>query len=435
MKLNSSIIRIVGLIGDIDKKNANRFYANLKQHKYVQECFPVTLDGNIDKGSEKFLKDYFYPDFREIMYLSKPDSINKRFVLNSNKTVSLLYKRRDFQKEYKVDVLKSEIYIFEGNLGLFSLSIKQADESLTLEDISNLLSILRNFDTQTADNLLWHEWITSNILCGVKLRGDDVKSDEYSGSKFKLFTVLDIVDNENNRSDLIYDIATTSPLGSGSGKGSFSPDPEYHQEIMKNRIGVFKNWEALCLFDSFTCIGEGQLTSQYISWDYTYFRIYLYRLFFKFNIYRYNSEIQKSDQDAVKWRSKFESFLNTYHVSHISFNFLANDIFKKTGESLDLENELQNFRDRINNLSEAIKEEKQAKTNMLLQAVTVLSGISSVGPVIDILTQVKLFLGWSTLVFYLVVSFILILLGLGILFFIMPEKIKKVWKSMKSIMG
>jgi hypothetical protein len=114
---------------------------------------------------------------------------------------------------------------------------------------------------------------------------------------------------------------------------------------------------------------------------------------------------------------------------------LANDIFKKTGESLDLENELQNFRDRINNLSEAIKEEKQAKTNMLLQAVTVLSGISSVGPVIDILTQVKLFLGWSTLVFYLVVSFILILLGLGILFFIMPEKIKKVWKSMKSIMG
>ena len=126
-------------------------------------------------------------------------------------------------------------------------------------------------------------------------------------------------------------------------------------------------------------------------------------------------------------------------MSHISFNFLANEIFKKTGESLELDYELLNFRERINSLSEEITEAKQAKTNMLLQAVTLLSGISSVGPVIGILTQIKvylgLYLGWSSTLFYFILSMILILLVFGVIYFIMPEKIKKIWKSMKSNMG
>ena len=96
--------------------------------------------------------------------------------------------------------------------------------------------------------------------------------------------------------------------------------------------------------------------------------------------------------------------------------------------------ELLNFRERINSLSEEITEAKQAKTNMLLQAVTLLSGISSVGPVIDILTQIKVYLGWSSTLFYFILSIILILLVLGVIYFIMPEKIKKIWKSMKSNM-
>ena len=78
---------------------------------------------------------------------------------------------------------------------------------------------------------------------------------------------------------------------------------------------------------------------------------------------------------------------------------------------------------------------KQAKTNMLLQAVTVLSGISSVGPAIDIVKQLKVYLGWSSTLFYLILSVIVILLVFGVLYFIMPEKIKKIWKSMTSNIG
>lgn len=429
-KINSSIIRIVGLIGEVGQKEQKKFYSNLLQRGFMQDCFPLTSEGDHDLKTEQFFKDYFYPEFREIMFLTPSNSVNKRFVLNTSESVSLIYGKGATAINYPINIIKSEIFVFEGNLGLFSLSIQPEDPAYTIEDISNILSVIRNFDASVKDGSLWHQWISKHILCGTNLRGNKVKSDEYSGSKFKLFTVIDLDNDDHTRSDLIFDIATASPLGSGAGNTMFSPDPAYHEEIMKNRIGIFKNWEALCLFDTFTSIGKGQLanTFQHNTWDCTYFRIYLFRLFFKYNMYRYNSEIQQSNEDAVKWRNLFESFLNKYHVSHISFNFLANEIFKKTGESLELEYELLNFRERINSLSEEIKEAKQAKTNMLLQAVTVLSGISSVGPAIDILKQVKVYLGWSSTLFYLILSIIVILLVFGVLYFIMPEKIKKIWK-------
>jgi ABC-type multidrug transport system fused ATPase/permease subunit len=436
-KINSSIIRIVGLIGEIGQKDQKNFYSNLVRRGYVQDCFPVTNEQEKDFETEQFFKDYFYPEFREIMFLTPSDSLNKRFVLNATELVSLNYGRGDKARSYPINIIKAEIYIFEGNLGLFSLSIQPEDPSYTIEDISNILSVIRNFDTSVKDGSLWHQWISKHILCDTNLRGNKVKSDEYSGSKFKLFTVIDLDNDDHSRSDLIFDIATVSPLGSCAGNTFYSPDPVYYEEIMKNRIGVFKNWEALCLFDSFTTVGKGQLSNkfQYNTWDCTYFRIYLFRLFFKYNMYRYNSEIQHSNEDAVKWRNLFESFLNKYHISHISFNFLANEIFKKTGESLELDYELLNFRERINSLSEEITEAKQAKTNMLLQAVTLLSGISSVGPVIGILTQIKVCLGLSSTLFYFMLAIILILLVFGVIYFIMPEKIKKIWKSMKSSMG
>jgi hypothetical protein len=158
---------------------------------------------------------------------------------------------------------------------------------------------------------------------------------------------------------------------------AFSPNESYYKKIMKNKVAVFNNWDALCLFDTFTCIGSGQLSGyNYKAWDYTYFRIYLYRLFFKYNLYRYNSEIFEEKESAIKVRDQFEEFLNRYDISHVSFNFLGNEIYTKIGEALELEHELGKFRIRITNLSNTIQEERESKTNILLQIVTVLGGIS-----------------------------------------------------------
>ena len=394
MKINHAIIRIVGLLGEENDKKGS-YVQELIRNGYREEPYPLK-DGVKDEGLIKVLRDQYYPDFRNVMFLEDKEKASTRLLNHEEKKVSLAYKTRgEVAGYYELTVIKSEIFLFKGQIGLFSLSLQPKEEHYDIHHFSNILSIVRSFDTALADQGKWHEWISKNYLADKLLRGEHVMADEYSGSKFKTFSVIDADFTGQDRNALLFDLATTSPIGSGSGIGNFAPDPEYYEAIMSNRIAAFKNYEALCLFDGFCCVGSFQLgprgDNRYATWDYTYFRIYLYRLFFKYNLYRYNSMIHHQKQDVIYYRDQFEDFLIKYNISHISFNFLGNEIFHKTGLALELDNELTIFRERINNLSATIQEKRQATTNLLLQGVTFLGFIASLSPIFDLL---KVFDQW-----------------------------------------
>ena len=379
MKVNSSIIRIVGLLGEIPEKSADKLFQKFRDAGYHRDLYPVDTNGAKDGRSLQFLKDYFYPNFRNLMFLRDNEDETFRYVKLDNQTVSLIYGRNERRRIYSIGIHKSELYLFKEQIGLFSISIEIQEANKNLDDISNIISIVKNFDAELENGTLWHHWISKELLANIPLRSTDesiVSSDEYSGSKFKVYSVLDFEHERQERKNHLYDIATSSPLGAGFGRGFYAPDEQYFDQIMTNRIAVFTNWEAVCLFDSFCCIGDKNLNEpgsiSYISWDYTYFRIYLYRLFFKYNLYRYNSMINETDAKKILLRDQFESFLNKYNIGHISFNFLGNELFNKTGHALELDKELITFRERINNLSKVLQEERESKTNNLLQIYIIL---------------------------------------------------------------
>ena len=438
MKINNSIIKIVGLLGGLEKKSAQKQYKTFLDAGYQRELYPLDKEGNKNIPGTQFLRDYFYPDFRKIMFLDDTDAGNSRFIKKPKLIVNLIYHfNKPDEKIYPIEITQTEIFSFEGHIGLFSITISPSSIE-SIEDASNITSIIRNFDTKVKDGGLWHEWISEHLLCGIKLRGENVKADEFSGSKFKLYTVYDLEDDNPTNNNLLFDLGTCTRLGSTEGKRpGFIPNELYLNKIMNNKVSVFKNWEALALFDSFTCIGSGHLNDSYIAWENTYFRLYLYRLFFKYNLYRYNSEIFESEENAIKVRDQFENFLNRYDISHVSFNFLSNEIFAKIGQALELDLDLEKFRIRINNLSDKIQEERESKTNMLLRIVTVLGGISSVGP---ILVGVNLFkehiknqIGLSDWGFNTIATLLILLVAFGVLYFIFPNELKKIWKKIKSI--
>lgn len=433
--VNTSIIKIVGLLGDLPKKSKSNEHNSLLNTGYYIEKFPTKADGNKDNQAVNFLKDYFYPEFRNIMFF---DTSDKRFINKNILSAALIKKTKDVEgKEndliYNLSINESEVFLFPGNISLFSLSISTTTEKLTLEDLNDILFLTRNFDTPTSEGVLWHEWISKYVLGGISLRGNGIKADEYSGSKFKLYTVIDTDLTKENRENCLYDMGTVSPIGSAGGDKFSSPSTSYYNQIMSNKVEAFNNWEALCLFDSFTCLGNDQLASQYAikTWDYTYFRIYIFNLFLKYNLFKYNSEI---DGDSVKVRDDFEKFLNKYNINTISFNFLGNLIYEKIGESLNINKELEAFQNRINRISQSIQEEKQARTNNLLQLVSILGGITSLGPIYDILTEVKIFLAWSDFQFYSALTFVIVVIGIGLLAYLMPtyrDKIIEKWKLKK----
>jgi len=432
LKPKACLIRLVGLLDQVPDKNFENYCKRFEGGIYKRDVGPT------DDASKKFLKDILYPDFRNLMFSDAKDKNHVRYVTQINTTVTI----KDFDSKslqvYTVKVVQCEIYLFRGHVGLFSLKIEFQD-GLNLNDIRNHLFNLRLFDVMCTNGQTWHDWISKNYLTGISLRStatEMVEADEYSGSKFKLFSAIQLNPADasqittQDRQELLYDIGTVSQIGSAKGGKHFSPDLAYYASVMENRVAAYQNWEAICFFDSFSCIGSSFLLDRdgnvNPTWDQTYFRIYLFRLFFKYNLYRYNSLIARSDSDKlVKYRDQFEDFLNNYNISHISFNFLPNLIFDKTGIALDLKAEIEMFRERIKNLSTAIQEKKQAKTNFLLQLVTGLSGLSVVSDLPSIIDQILKFTHWtkSELSIYTLILFLIA--SVAVIYYLNPEKFKK----------
>jgi hypothetical protein len=434
-----TLIRLVGLLDQVPDKKFMEYCVRFDEFGYQRDIYPT------DNVSKQMLQDYLYPDFRKIMFSDISDDKHVRYKLSKSKQFDLLVINRDDSKSiYNFTVSECELFLFRGYIGLFSLKIEIGSDQ-SIDHISNVLSKIRNFSARNTENIEWHSWITENYLAGISLRSSKdkiVEADEYSGSKFKLFTAYDLNVDLKDRPGLLYDLGTVSPINSGNGMTSFSPDPEYYDLLMQNRVAAFKNWEAISLFDGFCAVGtDFLLDNQGLlkkDWDITYFRLYLFRLFFKYNLYRYSTLIANAESDTtVQYRDQFEHFLNHYHISHISFNFLPNLIFEKIGNALDLKAEVEMFRERIRNLTTTIQEQKQAKTNKLLQAVTTLSFLGIIVDINDFLQliysslhQLQKYTHLAMTSIYLILLPLVLLSGIGIYYYLEPSKVKK-WFARK----
>lgn len=411
LKIQNSIIKIVGLL-----EEREGLEVSLLANGYVPE----------ESSDEytSFFKDYFYPDFRNLMFFKHSRINNRRFKKEMNQVITL---SDSFKKEEFI-VKDSEVLLFGGDyIALFCVSVQAPNENLDIRTVSNLLNLVRQFDTFTDNNIKWCHWIENELLGGIKIRGRGVSVDEYSGSKFKLFSIIDLQKDidDSERMKLLYDIGTSSPIGSsGNLKTTFSPHQDYYFSIIENKLSVFVNWEALSLLDTFTVIGHDILkeSKQFNTWNYTYFRIYLFRVFFKYNLYRYNSLMSNKEDNSIALRSKFEEFLNIFDTYPISYNFLPNELFQNIDKGLNVQFELKNFHSRITRMSENIKEKKQVQMNLLLTLISVLSAIASAAVIPDIIEQITDVSGVSAIIYFTFLTIICLILIVILSRFLKPVK-------------
>jgi hypothetical protein len=438
--VNDSIIKIIGIFESENKKN--------ELHKFLEKNH--FKNNPIEDDANNTHKNLWYPEFRNMFILEKGQSACKIYhkEINQELTFFLREGRETKLKEYlDVSILNAELFTFKEGLHFFSIeaSIKQKE----LMHYSDLTFTINKFNSKVIINELeipWVNWIESNVLAGIKIASTEkleVKVDDYSGSKFKLFAVLDLAENIDSisRDELLYDIGCSAKIGSAGGNEYHSPSQDYYLSLLKNKISVFNNYAILPLFDSVTVIGHHIIESQPDSykrktWSQSYFRIILYNLFIKYNLFRYNSELhEESNTDKVELRDKFEKFLNYYNLSHISYNFLPNLIFHSHKKSLDIENELQLFQKRIVRISESIKEEQQKRSNSLLGIVGIFTSIGAVKPVYEFVEHSRATLNMHAILFYCLVAIILILLAIPVLIYLFPQKYKLIklqWKNKKN---
>jgi hypothetical protein len=337
----------------------------------------------------------------------------------------------------KVQINEQELMLFKGGIGIFSVTFSLLEPTVTY--VSNLTFNARSFQTRVddaKDGLFMSQWISSNVLCGIPITGGrKVEVDRYSGSKFRFYTILDIADDPAipfDRNELMYEIGTCSRIGTMQLNNYMTPSESYYNELLSDKLDVFRNYSGLALLDSFTVVGEknyfpvsAQGHYSHHSWNRSYFRIYVFNLFMKYNLFRFNSRFL---DDPVKYRDEFERFLNYYNFKQISFNFLPALIFEKMRRALGIDGEIEQFRDRLSSLATAIQEQQEKRQAALLTIISLVSSISAVKPIFDTVVSVKEWLGWSTPAFISAASMFTLLvlfLGLVILFPLHYRKFKK----------
>jgi hypothetical protein len=418
--VSNSIIRIIGVF---EKKGSKKMDACLIEHGFEKE---------INHDPYSFHKNYWYPEFRDLMFLQKEDTstkvwkkiINKKIVLENTKSIP-----------FNVDLV--ELFLFPNGLNFFTIEVSIDDSRL--ESYSDLTNSIRNFyskiksDEDNDKNYKWVNWIEDNCLFGNKL--ENVAVDEYSGSKFKLFTIYETVEDldSTTRDELLFDLGCVSPLGSAGGNENLSPDEKYYYELMQDKVSVFKNYEILPLFDSFTCLGTNFLDKDSFkrkTWTDTYFRIVLYNLFLKYNLFRYNSKM--NTDSSVKIRDEFEDFLNTYNISHISYNFLPNLIAEKHRKSLHIDVELEHFQIRINRITQEIQEKEQKRSNLLLSFVGLVTSLSGVQPILEFTEEFRQKNLINPILFYSLSAIVLLVISIPLINFLFPtliKNLKRKWKK------
>ena len=326
LKVNNSIIRISGIFeSDLNSVTDRKF----KEAGYIDETI----------NDQQFHKNYWYPEFRDIFFRKENKETAARILVKScNEKVTFLRRNQEKEvvKKTQTTINSKEVYLFPNGLHFFSISFDTS--GLSLVDISDLTFSIRNFTAELEGykESEWVKWVENEVIAGIKIYSTwDQKTipvDEYSGSKFKLYSVVDLEPNDSINQqvidELLYDIGCVAKIGSAGGKEYFSPSESYYNLLLKDKISAFNNYAMLPLFDTFTTVGFGILSNDFshITYNETYFRIYLFNLFIKYNLYRYNSDMRL---DSVKTRNQFEKFLNNYNISTISYNFLPNLIFEK----------------------------------------------------------------------------------------------------------
>lgn len=412
--IDNYILKIVGVFKYEKKFIENALKSNYSELKYNDELLG-------------YYKDYFYPDFRK-QFCSNDEKrhhiLSKQFNDNNPIELFLLNREKEVTKKSSITIVESRLDLMDDGFGLFTLDIKLVSKTPTLSDFSDAAFLAREFDTLIEHKKFnkWHEYIESEVLLENFTRGKSIQIDEYSGSKYKLFMVLNVPDAKDNHtiSNILFDIGTLARVGSAVATTYDSMDKNYIEQLVKsNSISVYNNWKGLALLDTFTVVGNG--IGMFVYNNY-YYGIYLYSLFIKYSLFKFNYEIADLDEDR---RSQFQDFLTKYYYNFISYNFLPSEIFNRLKISLDIDRELKLMNEKVELVGRQIQEEQQERTNKILGIVTVLSSLSSAQPVYDYLLIGQKILGWNVAIYWSVTISIVLVLGGGVGFYVFGKNILK----------
>jgi hypothetical protein len=131
------------------------------------------------------------------------------------------------------------------------LTVHFNDNRPNLSQFSDACFIVREFERGIikGSDLNWNIFIENQFLLGQKTRGEGVDLDEYSGTKFKLFTVCDFEEplDLTMQNALLYDLGCVAQPGTAISHDVNAPSDEYKMYLADNyQFSAFRNCRYIC---------------------------------------------------------------------------------------------------------------------------------------------------------------------------------------------
>jgi len=361
-KINHIIIKNIGFL-NYDKS----FRSNVEKDSSF-------LNKNFDDETYNFLNNSYHSEYINIMFPTLDNQGINRFVKELNFEIEIC----DIQTTVLLNNI--ELFIFNDSYrseqtALFSLDY--LIENATLEDISNISFSLKLHDCEIIYNkekMLLKDFISKFLLFDINFYNDNSSLQQYAGSKFKQYLVIDFEHSVANRDNLLFELGTSSKIGSVDDGLLEAPSANYLDKVLKNKISCFNNYECLTLLDSFTVLGTNNynrdVVYSHLGWNDIYFSIYIYSIYMKSTLQILSNDFSK---DSLVKRYEFQNFYNKYYRKKISYNFLPNEIYSGIINSLEIDEDLNYVQEKLETLAVQVNERQQNQLGYLLACISVIA--------------------------------------------------------------
>ncbi len=364
--------------------NSAKTLENTGRHGFSQWKFHVNPDGQPDEKILNVIGDFYYeslvssifPGYTKTgqsLYNSHFAGQTRRYGNTSGWKEKIGIRKGENLTIKVVPVEYLDLFLFPGAIAIYAF--KCNFEGCTYDEITFLVNYIRNKAPQEFDFIRDLPGLLSQ-------NGNSVNAPLLFGNKLKSFTLVEQGEamDEAGERNLLYDLATCSPVGSASGEVPyFQPTQAYFNELWEHHtVNVFDNWKAMCLFDSFTGLFRKEALSRYV-WENAYFNlIFLHSVYVKHYLFSINRRFFLEDTGKQQMEDEFYEFDNYFNFRKISYNFLPQIIYEKIRHGFDIEEEMEQMQSgigRANAAENAIQDRRINKVLTIIAFLTVFSVI------------------------------------------------------------
>lgn len=315
--------------------------------KLRDDIFNTYYKGHIDAMMEF---DSDRPEFLRPVCHYRHTFVDENIEKNG-KRITLDLEKKYNDSNFKYTFYLKNIHLFFFPLDTVLISIEIEDSGTELDDLTAGHYALSN----NAFNSVENEDLKEALSVLTTLLPKDSNSRLLKeGNKFKLFQIVHI-DSDKIEDSLLYEIASSSPIGCIGSDLWLAPSYEYyHNNIIKNhRISVFENWKDLALVDSYTHVSNDRNDLQrpgdkrFFMWIKVYFPLIYLRCLFEKNFcvtrntaYRMDRNIENLNQDIAE----MEKY---YFYNNISHNFLPNLLYASMANGMGLHDERAELSEQV----------------------------------------------------------------------------------------